>query len=139
MLAYFLRPFVAESHFQVMASLSEAINIDKETTIQAAPHHFELWCLAEIDEETGRVTGKPEHLADCSSLVRDRVRTDRERLRAQTPTAPSGDQGQAGDRAGGTTAAGPSPRNGALTTPLAAPQDHSGPRGSAPAGTNRTP
>lgn len=139
MLNYFLRPFVADSNFQVMASLTEAINSDKETTIQAAPHHFELWCLAEIDEETGRVTGKPEFLQDCAGLVRNRVRTDGERLRPQTPTPPGGNESEAGDRAGRTTAAGPSARDGALTAPLAAPQDDSGPGGSAPTGTNRTP
>lgn len=134
MLAYFLRPFVADSHFQVLASLSETINSDKETTIQAAPHHFELWCLAEIDEETGRVTGTPEFLQDCAGLVRERIRPRGESA-GQPPSTPTRRaQGAPGDREGGTAPTGAAARNGALTTALAAPENDPRSGGSTPLG-----
>lgn len=72
---YFMQPFVADSNPKVLAALAETINdTGNRHAISQTPHHFEVWCLAEINEETGNVTGKPEFLAECSSLVRGNIR-----------------------------------------------------------------
>lgn len=100
LVGYFQQPFVANSDHQVKASLAQLVTTgDKTNAIAATPHHFELWSLAEIDEETGNVKPNPEFLCDCSSLIRDRVRqTDDagvptlEGPGGQNPRAPGGDQ-----------------------------------------------
>lgn len=73
---YFMQPFVGQSDKQVLSALSETINRDHTHAIQAAPHHFEVWELGEVDEDTGEIRPKRQLLADCASLVRASVRTD---------------------------------------------------------------
>lgn len=73
-----MTPFVADGDKQVMHSLATLINTGaKDHAIAQAPHHFELWRLAEIDEDTGTCKGPPTFLADASSLVREGVRSER--------------------------------------------------------------
>lgn len=96
---YFMKPFTAHSDAQVMASLATVINQPGGTdAISQAPSHYELWRLAEIDEQTGQVGGAREFLADCASLVRRDIRPSgdgrgpaaegiRGRLDAQAPAA----------------------------------------------------
>jgi len=76
---YFLTPFAALSDKSVLASISQVIN-NPETmdAIAQAPHHFEIWILGEV-QENGQLTGAPNLLCDCASLVRRGVRTAEER------------------------------------------------------------
>lgn len=75
LIGYFLQPFPAHTDKDVLASCANAINReDNRDPIAQTPHHFEIWKLAEINDETGKVTGDPELLADCSSLVRGGIR-----------------------------------------------------------------
>jgi len=76
-LKYFLQPFTAKDVKQVQASLADTINGDTPHAIAKAPHHFELWQLAEIDEETGDVVAAKDFLFDCGALVRTDIRQDR--------------------------------------------------------------
>jgi len=76
---YYLRPFAAEGDKEVMASLAEAINNEEnQTPLAKAPHHFELWSVGTFHEDG---TIEPEHIlvADCGSLIRERVRRGEER------------------------------------------------------------
>lgn len=87
---YYMQPFVGQTDKQVLAALAATINNKEQTSaIQAAPHHFEIWTLGEVDEETGRITPKLELLADAASLIRSGVRTATEaRSRAGTNGSP---------------------------------------------------
>lgn len=77
LIEYFQQPFIGPTDKQVMAAIATAINNPEQMNgITQAPHHFELWSLGEVDEETGRITPRHELLADCSSLVRRSVRGD---------------------------------------------------------------
>lgn len=77
---YFLKPFIADSDKQVLASASEAINReDNRDPIAQTPSHFEIWRLGEIDENTGNVKATPELLADATSLIRPGIRERRDR------------------------------------------------------------
>lgn len=95
LLEYFMTPFVADGDKQVMHGLAALINTGaKDHAIAQAPHHFELWRLAEIDEDTGTCKGPPTFLADASSLVREGVRSERvpgtpDRAGAATPSQDS--------------------------------------------------
>lgn len=80
LIGYFLQPFPAHTDKEVLASCANAINReDNRDPIAQTPHHFEIWRLASINEETGKVTGDPEFLADCSGLVRGNLREGGER------------------------------------------------------------
>lgn len=75
LLEYFQQPFVGQSDKQVMAALSTAINNQEQVSaISQAPHHFELYELGEVDEDTGHIKAHLSLLADCASLVRRGVR-----------------------------------------------------------------
>lgn len=76
LLNYFLNPFVGPSDKQVLAAIAQTINGDDRHAIQQAPQHFEVWRLAKIEEETGKVTPAYELLADCTSLIRGGLRRD---------------------------------------------------------------
>lgn len=100
LLDYYLRPFAAEGDKQVLASLAETINnVENRAPIAQTPSHFELWRLAEIDENTGQVQGDREFLADCASLVRADLRETRIRGGA-APAAAGGSQPAAAGAAG---------------------------------------
>lgn len=73
---YYMVPFPAPSHSQVKAAIASQVNNGDghANVITQAPHQFEIWQLAEIDTETGRITEKREYLCDCSSLIRPGVR-----------------------------------------------------------------
>lgn len=73
---FFLQPFVGTQDKQVMAALSATINQGEQHAIQQAPHHFELWCLAEIDEDTGKVTPNLRLVCTCDSLIRVGLREE---------------------------------------------------------------
>jgi len=71
---YFMQPFPGPSDHQVKAAVAANVNEGGNHAIHAAPHQFELWRLAEIDEKTGKITPNPEYLCDLSSLVRGDLR-----------------------------------------------------------------
>lgn len=74
LIGYFMQPFPGPSDHQVKAAVAANVNEGGSHAIHQAPHQFELWRLAGIDEETGKVTADPEYLCDLSSLVRGSVR-----------------------------------------------------------------
>jgi len=86
---YYLQPFCGQNDKAITAALAETINGERSHAIQQAPHHFELYKLADIDEETGAVTPNKVFVADCASLVRDIVRTTRT-TGTDTPALPTG-------------------------------------------------
>lgn len=137
LLEIFQQPFVAHSDSQVMSSLAKVVNSQEEgNVITATPGDFELWSLAEIEEETGRVKADPKFLANCARFVRGSVRgagpgavagdpaTDQVRAGIQRPAgAPAGNGGtQASPHAG--AAQGEAQSRG--TEP---PNDRGGPNG----------
>lgn len=72
MIDYFMTPFAAPNDNEVMASLSNEINREGNlNAIAAAPHHFEIHCLGEVDD-SGNLHAKREFVCDCSNLVRPR-------------------------------------------------------------------
>lgn len=74
LLDYFKPPFVAPSDKQVLAGFAQVVNNgSRDSDIEQAPHHFEIWRVATVTEE-GRVVESREFLADCSSLIRPGVR-----------------------------------------------------------------
>lgn len=78
LIGYFMQPFPGPSDHQVKAAVANNVNnTESNHAVTQAPHQFELWRLAGIDEETGKVTGEPEYLCDLSSLVRGDIRGTR--------------------------------------------------------------
>jgi len=71
---YYMVPFPAPSHHQVKAAIAQQINNGDTNAISQAPHQFEIWQLATLDEETGRITECREYICDVSSLIRGGVR-----------------------------------------------------------------
>jgi len=91
LIGYYMTPFIGASDNQVKHSLAAMINTPTEgqNAISQAPHHFELWKLAEINEETGTVKPDPEFLADCASLVRGGHGEAPKPREGKAPNAPS--------------------------------------------------
>lgn len=74
MLEYFMTPFAAPGDKDVLASLATTINAGADgNAIKAAPHHFEIWRLAQVTED-GHIAEDREFLAECASLIRRNVR-----------------------------------------------------------------
>lgn len=68
---YYMQPFPAHSDKDVLNSLANMLSMENNSDpVAQAPHHFEIWKLCEIDNETGLASGKPEFLADCAGLIR---------------------------------------------------------------------
>jgi len=83
MLDYFQDPFVAPNDYNVMASVANVINNSEvQSAIAQAPHHFEIWRIATVDDQ-GHIHESRDFIADASSLVR----TGREPPESGTPTA----------------------------------------------------
>jgi len=102
---YFMRPFFLENDKAAMQAIAEIVN-DKEgaSAIAQTPHQFELWRLADI-EENGEVKGSKEYLGDASGLIRTGVRPDTNRRPGSDESkdqpeprrsTPSGDRGYPG-------------------------------------------
>lgn len=107
LIGYFIAPFTAHNDNEVLASCARAINQeDNRDPIAQTPSHFELWKLAEINDETGKVTGDPEFLTNCSDLVRERVRKTDGPGGAAAPAAAPGGAIAPGDAPQGTPTAG---------------------------------
>lgn len=99
LLEYFLDPFVAAHDKAVMHSLSNLINngANENHAVAQAPQHFELWRLAEIDQNTGSCKGPPSFLCEASSLVRPGVRENRVQAAAGGPREPHQSPNGAGE------------------------------------------
>lgn len=98
LLDFLAPPFVAPSDFQVMQALANTVNQGKDTdAYKAAPHHFELYRLAEIDEQ-GNVTPGKTFLCDLASLVRTGIREESGRGPGGSPrqSYPGGHPGETG-------------------------------------------
>lgn len=68
---YYMQPFMGPSDKEVLAAVAVSVNNpDSKEPIHHAPHHFEIWRLGKIDQETGEVVRDRELLADAASLVR---------------------------------------------------------------------
>lgn len=94
MIDYFQPPFVANGDNDVLASVAIVVNTqDKTNAINQAPHHYEIYQLAEINSETGDVTACKIFIADASSLVRGGIRntahSDAERANPAQEPAPA--------------------------------------------------
>lgn len=77
LIGYFLVPFAAHTDREVLAAVAATINSETSTdAISQAPHHFEIWRLAEIDDQ-GHITPSREFVQDCAGLVRDHIRHQR--------------------------------------------------------------
>lgn len=70
MLDYFQDPFVAPNDYNVLASVANVINNPEvHSAIAQAPHHFEIWRIATVDDQ-GHINESREFVSDCSALVR---------------------------------------------------------------------
>lgn len=107
MLDWFIQPpFFAPSDQAALASLAETINGESKHAVVQAPHHFEIWRLGEVSEETGELKASKEFLADCSSLIRRDLReTAPATGRDNPPGAPAIRSPNPPERTSGTTGA----------------------------------
>jgi len=125
LLDYFLQPFIGPSDRQVKAAVADNVNNqESQHAVSKAPHQFELWRLAFIDETTGQVEGEREYLCDLNSLVRGGIREGGDAAAAALATA-ARERAEAPGRTGGTTGAHEPPAT--QPTPaerLARSQDH---------------
>lgn len=97
LIGYFMQPFPGPSDHQVKAAVATNVNNGGDHAINQAPHQFELWRLAGIDEETGKVTGDPEYLCELASLIRGSVRAGGDAGEAPLAIAERGSDGTAGN------------------------------------------
>lgn len=125
LLDYFLQPFVGPSDRQVKAAVAENVNnTESQHAVAKAPHQFELWRLAFIDEQTGQVEGEREYLCDLNSLVRGGVRPAGDTAAAALAAA-AGERTGAPERTGGPTGTNQPPAaQPAPAERLARSQDH---------------
>lgn len=88
---YIQPPFFAPGTKAAQASLAELINGDSKHAIVQAPHHFELWQVGYIEENTGELIAAKDFICDCASLIRTGVRERAaEDERNRTPGSPAG-------------------------------------------------
>lgn len=76
LIGYYMTPFLGPSDREVMSAVANLINSGaKNDAIAQAPHHFQLWKLATVEEE-GVVRPAKEHVCDCSALIRTGLRKE---------------------------------------------------------------
>lgn len=94
LLNYYLQPFVAPNDNAVKASLAMTIAQGGDNNaISQAPHHFELWVVAEIDEQDLRLAPIHQLLCDCHALIRPKQAATPTETAAELrspPTRPNG-------------------------------------------------
>lgn len=54
----YLQPFFARSHGEALRSFTDAIN-DPKTSLNAHPHDYSLWHVADFDDNTATVVPNP--------------------------------------------------------------------------------
>lgn len=85
LLNYYLTPFMGHDDHDVMAALAQIVNNGAlHEPIHIAPNNFEIWSLAEVDNQ-GNVKAEKTLIANCNSLIRRGIRQTSE---------PSNDQAQ---------------------------------------------
>lgn len=102
LLAHWSPPYFNHSSKEFLSGLSKAIN-DPESNLPVAlkPEHFAVWQIGQID--SGFITNIDRHLvAECSSLVRSRVRETGIRGHQEAQGAPLQGHGASRDTAGPT-------------------------------------
>lgn len=107
---YFMQPFAGPEDKAVMAAIARTINnVGDMSDIAQAPHHFEIWQLGQVTED-GHLIPERALIADCASLVRPGLRTDRIRPGQATTDEPGEHRGPAGgNESPGRTNGGPIP------------------------------
>lgn len=84
---YFMQPFVGPDDKNVCAAVARTINQGEVTSdIAQAPHHFEVWSLAQVTED-GHIVEDRYLVQDCAALVRGGIRPSGERRAPETPGA----------------------------------------------------
>lgn len=84
--------FMAPSDKTAMAAMAKLINnTGSQDAVAQSPHHFELWKIAEINEN-GEVKPQKDLLADCGSLVRDIRAARRPETHQSQGAAPQGEE-----------------------------------------------
>lgn len=129
MLNYFQDPFTGPSDNMVMASVASAINNPEATSaIAQAPHHFEIWRIAEIDDQAN-IHSQREFICDCSALLRaERGTTGSTRLAAEAATPTRRGQPSGAPSTSGTNQS--TPQNAASRQNDPPQNDHKAPGGS---------
>ncbi|AXH74363.1 MAG: nonstructural protein [Microviridae sp.] len=65
-----MTPFAANNDKDVMAGIAQAVNnLEENSAISKAPHHFEIWHLGEVTED-GHLVADKYLVADANSLIR---------------------------------------------------------------------
>lgn len=83
LLDFYMQPFLGPDDKPVLAALSNQISQEDNTdAISKAPHQFEVWKLADINEEAHVIPNK-QLIATCDSLIR---RNFREEPQSRTST-----------------------------------------------------
>lgn len=97
MLDYFQVPVVVHREQDLIAAIARGINGegDDRNELAQAPDHYELWLLAEVDDQ-GRINEKREFIANCASFVRNGVWARRKPGPAGTESEPGAIQGRPG-------------------------------------------
>lgn len=71
---YYMQPFAEHNDKAVLLGVSQAVNnLESNSAISKAPHHYEIWKLGYVTED-GHLVPEREFLADCSSLIRNSLR-----------------------------------------------------------------
>lgn len=100
---YYMQPFAAPGDKEVLAAVARNVNSGDQSDIQQAPHHFEVWQLGYVTEE-GNLVAERQLIADCSSLIRGGIRTNRDARSDQATNTPGDKQESPGGPGGGTSA-----------------------------------
>jgi len=76
LISYYMTPFAAPNDKDVLAGIANAVNnLEENSAISKAPHHFEIWCLGEVTED-GHLEVNKYLVADANSLVRENLRAE---------------------------------------------------------------
>jgi len=87
---YFMVPFAAPDDKTVMAAIAKTINMGTNNEdIAKAPHHFEIWTLAEIKED-GHIEAEKYRVCGCAELIRSNIREGHRPGNAEATGSPGG-------------------------------------------------
>lgn len=75
MIDYYVQPpFFASTALQAISAVADLVNSNKPHAVAQAPHHFELWQIGGVNEQTGQIYEEREFLGDCNIFVRSDIR-----------------------------------------------------------------
>jgi len=82
---YYMTPFAAPNDKDVLSGIAQAVNnIEENSAISKAPHHFEIWHLGEVTDD-GTIVADKYLVADANSLIRPSVNRQAETNAAFKP------------------------------------------------------